>query len=204
MSYSQEPLGLLDMHSMSGSFSKEQRHMVMVIPQPVKEKQVQTVWELILFDIHWCAFSLSFFQVDLITPLYTEQKILPGFAGIEIVFGWCHTHCRHVSQRLKNISKMCQDQQVTQSHQQSPWHVCQAQHPLIEKRTFLIRRGEPLHLRHYSRKQCGRLVGTRRQMDGASVVRHQGEYMSRLRLCLFNTMKEMSPALLWMFRKPRT
>lgn len=31
MSYSQEPLGVLDTHCMSSSFSKEQRHMAMVI-----------------------------------------------------------------------------------------------------------------------------------------------------------------------------
>lgn len=70
-----------------------------------------------------------------------------------------------------------------------PWHINRAYYPFIEKQTFLIQRGGPQDLTDYFRRQCGRLVGIYRQMEGVSVVRLQGEYIFRLTLCLFNMIK---------------
>lgn len=62
----------------------------MVILQPVKEKHVQTDYELILFDIHCCAFFMSSYQVDLIIPLCEREANNKGKKKVRKVKAfWC-------------------------------------------------------------------------------------------------------------------
>lgn len=132
---------------------------------------------------------MSYYQVDLITP--HKQQILPAFTRTEMLL-WLF-----VVQNVSGLTSRTIDNSLIPGPSTESMTRLSGAPPLYWKANISHPKRRATG---FDRKQCGRPVGTCRQMDGVSVVRHQGEYIYRLTLCLFDTIKEtrLPPCYGWL------